>query len=116
MPHELARYLVLEKLSLRRPNDPRLREYDVGCEVSFEGKPGPALLPLNGAARANKLRALIAGPGPHRPVEPLRQARGLGFTGHDVGAARAFVQDFIAVETARQTTASSPLISSTQEH
>ena len=106
MTDEPARYRALERLTIRTRERPP-REVYVGEEISFDGRPGPALLPLNGAARANKARAIVAGPGPHRPVEPLRQARGLGYAGHDANEAQAFIQNFVASETARQTAAPS---------
>lgn len=102
MPHELPRYRALERLTIRA-RDRQPREVYAGQEFDFEGRPGAALLPLNNAARANKLRAVVAGPGPHRPVEPVRLARSVGFTGHDAAAAQTFTQEWIA----RQTTASS---------
>jgi hypothetical protein len=107
MPRELACYRVLEKLSIRSPNERHPRVFDVGAEISFDGKPGPALLPLNASARANKLRAIVAGPGPHRPVDPVRLAKSIGYVGHDAAAAQTFTAAFIARETARQTTAAS---------
>jgi hypothetical protein len=106
MPSENPLYRALEGLSIRG-REGRSRVISVGEEFEFEGKPGPALLPLNSAARQNKLRAIVAGPGPHRPVEPTRMARSIGYAGHDPAEAKAFIQDFISNETARQTTSRS---------
>lgn len=105
MSREIPKYRALEKLSIRAPNDRQPREIYAGQELEFDGRPGPALLPLNGAARANKARAIVAGPGPHRPVEPLRQARSLGYAGHDPDEAKAFINDFVAREVSRQSAA-----------
>jgi hypothetical protein len=102
MTGEIAKYRVVERLSIRTLNDRHPRVFDVGAEVSFPGKPGPALLPLNGSACRNKLRALLDGPGPHHPVAPVRMARSLGFEGHEAGAAKIFIDDWIQRETARQ--------------
>jgi hypothetical protein len=101
MTGETPRYRAIEDLSIRT-RDRGLREVRIGESVSFEGKPGAALLPLNASARANKLRAIVAGPGPHRPVDPVRMAKSLGFTGDDAGAAQDFIQKWIANETASQ--------------
>jgi hypothetical protein len=109
MTAEIPRYRVLERLSIRSLGAGHLREFDVGAEISFEGKPGPALLPINASARANKLRAIVAGPGPHRPVDPVRLAKSIGYTGHDAAAAQTFTAAFIARETARQGATSSPV-------
>jgi hypothetical protein len=100
MHEEAPRYRAIERLTIRT------REIAVGEEFEFEGKPGPALLPINEAARKNKLRAIVDGPGPHRPVEPIRMARSLGYGGNDQSEARAFIQQFVSRETARQPTAS----------
>ena len=103
---EAPRYRALERLTIRARVGPP-REVYAGDEIDFDGRPGPALLPLNGSARKNKLRAIVAGPGPHRPVEPTRMARSLGYAGHDPVEARAFIENFVARETSRQTAASS---------
>jgi hypothetical protein len=105
MTAELPKYRALERLTIRI-RDRRPREVYPGEEISFEGKPGAALLPLNAPARQNKLRAIVAGPGPHWPVDPVRMAKSLGFEGHDPAKAKAFIQDFVARETARQTASS----------
>jgi hypothetical protein len=102
MTAEIPIYRALERLTIRG-RDGRPREVAVGASISFEGKPGAALLPLNASARANKLRAIVAGPGPHKPPSPVRLARSLGFEGHDTAEAKAFINDFVLRETARQT-------------
>jgi hypothetical protein len=105
MPHESARYVALENLTIRMRDRPP-REINVGEAFSFEGKPGAALLPINAPARQNKLRAILAGSGPHKPPSAVRLAKSIGFTGHDTAEARAFIDDFVARESSRQTTSS----------
>jgi hypothetical protein len=101
MPREIARYRAVEPLTLRTPDRRPAREVHPGEVVYFDCLPGAALLPLNAAARQNKLRAILAGRS--RAVDPVRLARSLGFTGHDPAAAKAHIEDFVSLETSRST-------------
>jgi hypothetical protein len=103
MPREIPMYRALEKIEIPTSTDRKPHVVYAGDEFFFYGKPGPALFPLNGAARAAKLKAIAAGPHPKAPVDVPRMARSLGYEGHNVDAAQAFIQDFVARETSRQT-------------
>jgi hypothetical protein len=101
MPREIPRYRALEKIESLTLNDRRPHIVYAGEEVFFDGKPGPALLPLNGSARAAKLKAIAAGPHPKAPVDTPRLARSLGFLGFDPDEAQAFIQNWVVRETSR---------------
>jgi len=108
MPREIPMYRALEKIEIPTSTDRKPHVVYAGDEFFFYGKPGPALLALNGAARAAKLKAITAGVNPKAPaVDVPRMARGLGFTGYNPDEAQAFIQKFIARETSRQTAAPS---------
>jgi hypothetical protein len=111
MPRELPRYVALEKVRLRAVHDDQARLYFAGSEIFFSGTPGNSLLPINGSARQAKLRALKAIVADRASGEATDTvaciARGVGYEGHDEAAAAAFIDDFIKIETSRQSAAPS---------
>jgi hypothetical protein len=111
MPREFPRYRALEKLSIRPVHDCEARLVFAGETFYFDGAPGNSLRPLNGSARQAKLRALkaiVAGRASGGATDTVACiARGLGYEGHDEAAAAAFIDDFIKIETSRQTAAPS---------
>jgi len=102
MPREIPKYRALEKIEIPTSTDRKPHVVYAGDEFFFDGKPGPALLPLNGAARAAKLKAIAAGPHPKAPVDTPRLARSVGFTGYGEDEAHAFIQKFVAAESGKQ--------------
>jgi hypothetical protein len=110
MPREIPRYVALEKLRIRPVGARESRLCFAGETFYFDGTPGTSLLPINGAARQAKLRALkalVAERVSGQPTDTLGCiARGLGFEGHEESAAATFIETFIS-ETSRLSAQSS---------
>jgi hypothetical protein len=100
MTAEIPRYRALEKIELQPAGASRPRVIKVGEEFEFFGEPAIELLPLNSTARAAKLEQIQPHHYARTSVNTHRMARGLGFTGHDVNAARDFIRNFVINEIA----------------
>ena len=99
---EAARYRAIEQVELQPAGEPRPRVVGAGEEFVFLGKAGSALLALNAAGCAAKLKWIEPRHYARTSLNPQRIARSLGFTGHDAFAARNFIKNWIISETSRQ--------------
>jgi len=111
MPREIPKYMALEKLRIRPVGAREARLFFAGETFYFDGTPGNSLLAVNGAGRQAKLgalRAIVAERASGEATDTVACiARGVGYEGHDEAAAAAFIDDFIKIETSRQSAASS---------